>query len=189
MVWCVAMAGCAQSRFSLLIVIMMVAVNGCFGGIEQAGSVLNYQEDIVKTQGGAFRIGRVVPPWKRHRVNYRALVFENPLDGATLTIDSWCKGAFDDAPIAILADQLTKGLVDFKVTTQRTVILGGREALRTSATGMMDGRRVFLCFYVLKMNNCVFDFVYVALKENLESLAQFDDIVQGFEYLRGPRIL
>lgn len=161
----------------------------CFGGIDKRGSVTGYYNGIVRTRGGSFKIGSLPPYWKRHRIRYRALLFQNRFDRSTVTIDAWCQSAFDDGPLAELSRELYRGIADYRVTSTESGMLAGRAVLRTDGTGTLDGRRIYMTTYVLKMNECVFDFIYVSESGQRPYLRDFENMVKGFEYIQGPDIL
>lgn len=169
--------------------ILCVFFTSCLGGIDKAGSVLSYRKGLVTTEGGAFRLGVLGSVWKQKKIDVRALVFVNSQDGATITVDSWCKGAFDDAALATLADQVFLGYLGVKPLSQKNFRLDGREALQKAVAASLDGVPVYLNVVVLKMNGCVFDFVYVSTPQSLPSQKDFQQMVDGFHYLRGPNVL
>ncbi|MBF0104906.1 MAG: hypothetical protein HQM16_06220 [Deltaproteobacteria bacterium] len=169
--------------------ILFFFLTGCFAGIYKQGSVVGYHNHTVQTRGGAFKIGPLPSYWRNKKIKYRAVFFVNARDHSSITIDSWCQGACDDASLSVLTDQLTRGIADYKITQRTVSQLAGRDVLQTEALGTVDGRRVFLSFYVLKMNHCVFDFVYVSEPGRLEYYGEFKHMVQGFKFVKGPDVL
>lgn len=169
--------------------VLTLSFAACISGIDKVGSILGYKAGVVTTQGGAFRIGELGTEWQRHKVDIRALVFQNQHDGATITVDSWCRGTFDDGPLSGLVDQIFQGYPGAKTISTRSFMLDGRAALQKSVSAFVDGAPVYMNLVVLKMNGCVYDFVYVASPHPKASEQSFDTLVRGFHYLRGPDVL
>lgn len=170
--------------------LMTIALGSCFGGgIDRRGSVLSYRDGFVQTEGGGFRVGALPKDWIQKDFRYRALLFTHASLPLSLGVDAFCKGSFDDAPLRILTNQLFYGFTESQRLNQRTIVLEGREALRTLIKGKLDGAPVYLDVVVLKMNECVFDFFYIAKPDDYDrGLTHFEGFYQGFEYLKGPRI-
>lgn len=159
----------------------------CFGGVDKRGSVLGYRNGVVQTEGGAFRIGDPGPDWMLKKYRFRALFFAHRTQSATMTVDAFCKGAFDDAGLDTLTSQLTYGMTNLQQKRQTRTRLEGRDALRTYVTGKVDGASVSMDMVVLKMNECIFDFVYITLPHQHEVYVKdFEKLIYGFEYISGP---
>lgn len=134
-------------------------------------------------------MGELPAHWVQKDIDYRAVLFSNKRDLSSITIDAWCKSAADDSSLTKLSGILYHGIQNFKVTEQKTVTLHRRDALHTSGNGKVDGQEIFFSAYVLKMNACVFDFVYIGFPDHLDDYDDFHNMVQGFQYIKGPRIL
>ena len=174
--------------FYLLLFVPSLIVAGCFGGgVDKSGSVTGYRNGIVLTQGGKFQIGLLPPYWKVIPLSYRAILFSHSSLGSSISVDAFCKGSFDDAPLNLLSHQLFYGLGAFKNIRQEKLMLDEREALRAVVSGTMDGVPVILDSVVLKMNECVFDFVYTAFPKNYSNgVRDFEGLYKGFKYITGP---
>jgi len=183
-----------MTRFALhsqfvIILMLMLALQGCFGTIDKRGSVRGYDDGVVKTVGGQFLVTPLSKDWEKKQVGRRALLFQNRNDQATITISSWCKRAFDDGSPKSLSEQLYYGLDKFKVVDEAEVPLGGRMGYVMEARGELDSAPIHLKSYVVKMNECVFDFLYVTSPERKTSVGDFDRMVSGFKYVKGPGVL
>lgn len=176
-------------RYFFAIIFLSFLFVSCFAGIDKQGSVTGYSHGVVKTKGGAFRVGELPSAWKKQPIKFRAILFENQNDQATITLDSWCQRAVDDRSLEVLTQQLLKGITNIKIIKQETVDMDGRAALQTDASGTMDGQDIFISLYVLKMNYCVFDFFFVSKPNQLETLPDFKALVEGFDWLAGPKML
>lgn len=175
----------------IIFTIFLCSFVACLGGsIDKRGAVSGYKDGKVDTVGGGYyRIGEPSSHWRLKETKHRAVLFENKNDSSTMMVSSWCKGAFDDAPLSILADQQLMGLENLKKLRSQKTTLNEREALKTEAKGKADGAWVYVRSYVLKMNNCVFDFVYVSSPEVMPSVDDFETLVNGFVFGKGPRVL
>lgn len=173
----------------LLIVLLALLLIHCFGSVDKRGSVSGYNDGIIKTVGGNFHIGKLPENWRQKEINFRAVLFQNERTQSTITVSSWCKRAFDDGSLQTLTEQLYSGLENLKIIESHDESLDGRESRVTAARGKLDSQPVYLKTYVLKMNECVFDFLYVATPDKLSDAADFDVMVEGFSYGQGPRIL
>lgn len=166
----------------------VLAISCLGGGIDKTGSVVKHHQGKVLTQGGgSFVIGVLPKTWQQKKIKERAILFSNSEDGASITVSTWCKLAFDDAPLPILSDQLYIGLTEVKHLESANHNLAGHDALRTSASGLMDGAPVYLRSYVLKMQNCVFDFLYVSTPTVFDSVQDFENLVHGFGEFQGSK--
>ena len=90
----------------LIIFVLIFFLTQCFSGIDKQGSVTGYAHGVVKTKGGSFRVGELPHAWKKQPIKFRAILFENQNDHATITIDSWCQRAADDRSLEVLTQQL-----------------------------------------------------------------------------------
>ncbi|MBI4412713.1 MAG: hypothetical protein HY541_09565 [Deltaproteobacteria bacterium] len=189
-----------KGKFSIFL-LLAFAVSSCFGGVEKRGSVKGYKSGtgrtgsagrafgIVATEGGSFRVGSLPAEWIRKNFSYRAILFTHAQKNRTITVDAFCKGSFDDAPLKVLTNQLLYNVTAQKQRMQKDLMLDGREALRTVVSGKVDGASVILDTVVLKMNECVFDFVYVSQPGDYEGgRFDFENFYRGFKYIRGPEI-
>lgn len=179
-------------RSKIFLFFLWLPFMSCFGNpIDTRGTVYGHENGIIKTVGGRFAIGPLPSSWKERRLRERAVLFENLNDQATITVSSWCKGSIDDVSQEVLSQNLISTLADAKTLEKKEVPLGGRRAVMTRATGELDHAPVYLKTYVIKMNQCVFDFYYVGFSHTaLQGSEQdFDEMVRGFVYLKGPEVL
>lgn len=180
-----------MSRFfhSILFFILFLSLTSCFGKVDKAGSVYDYNEGRVMTKGGEFQIGKLGKEWERQKFSYRAILFQHKKTLSTISINSFCGNAFDDGPLELLSRQLFYGVTDQKVKLKKKINIDGREALRQSIKGEMDGAAVVLDTVVLKMNECVFDFVSVSHPKSYKKIvSDFESLFEGFRYIRGPKL-
>jgi len=172
----------------ILFFALLVFVSGCLGGgIEKTGSVVSHHNGKIKTYGGgAFTIGVLPKIWQQKKIKERAILFLHE-DGATITVSSWCKTAVDQTSLEALSAQLVTGLAGSSKIESENRLIDGKNALRTSVSGNVDGTPIYLRSYVLKANQCVFDFFYLASPEALPSVQDFENMVDGFHLLRSHK--
>lgn len=167
---------------------LLLLLSSCFGGgVDKKGSVSGYKSGVVVTEGGSFRVGPLPSDWVRRPFGYKAILFVHRTKRSSIGVDAFCKRSFDDAPLEVLTRQLFYDLTDQHTLAQREVQLDGRQALRTTLSGRLDGAPVMLDVVVLKMNECLFDFFYVSSPgQYADDVAQFESFTSGFKYVKGP---
>ncbi len=177
-----------KRRNLILGVFVFLMFSACFGSVDKRGSVTGYSNGTVITEGGSFLIGQLPSTWVRKKFSYRALLFQSP-NGSSISVNSFCKGSFDDGPLPLLSRQLLYGLGNQKTHSQKTFKLDGRDAIRTVVDGAMDGAQVTVDAVTLKMNECIFDFVYTSTPHDYSAgVSDFEGLYKGFKYLHGPKI-
>ena len=169
---------------------IFVLMSSCFGvGLDKKGSVLKYRAGVVFTEGGSFKVGTPSADWVQTPFRYKAILFKNRVYPASMSVSSFCRGSFDDAPLASLSHQAFYDLSHQQLLLQTPITVGGREALRVAKKGRLDGAKVILDVVTLKMNACVFDFVLSADEVSYGRVkSDFEKMVDGFDYLKGPSI-
>lgn len=163
--------------------------SACFGsGVEKTGSVLKYQNGIVKTVGNRhFKMGALSSDWKQKKIKERAVIFINSSDQSSITVSSWCGSAFDDAPLKSLADQLYNGFDHVVVEESVSSTVSQYVAHKISLTAQSENQPLYMRAYVLKAKDCVYDFLYVASPQPKLSRDDFESFVQGFELIQNNK--
>ncbi len=176
-----------SSTFKKSLILFFILASSCFGGVEKRGSVVSYQNGTVQTRGGSFQVGILPTDWNLTKFQYDAILFNRPNLQQSISVDSFCKSSADDAALNILTRQIIQGIQNEKITYQKTITLDGKEALHTLVKGVFEGSPINLETVVLRMNKCVFDFVYVTVPENYSDGAlDFEKFYQGFHFVKGP---
>lgn len=170
----------------IIIPVFLLFLSSCsFGKVDTRGSVVDYKNGVVTTEGGSFAVGGLGPAWVKQSFDYKTILFKHSYHKASISVDAFCKGSFDDASLGIMTNQLLYGLTNQKRSFQRKIKLDNHEALRTRATGAIDGIPVALDIVVLKMNECVFDFVYTSSPgQHLKLTSDFERFYQGFHFIQ-----
>ncbi len=173
--------------FYILFLLPLVATNCFGGGVDKRGSVTGYRNGLVLTEGGKFQVGFLPPYWKVTPFSYRSIFFIHASLSSSISVDAFCKGSFDDAPLPLLSHQLSYGLGNLKEMKKQNLKLNGRDAFRQVVSGTMDGAPIMLDTVVLKMNECIFDFIYTSLPKNYSAgVRDFESLYNGFKYITGP---
>lgn len=171
-----------KTRFIFIFLILSFAA--CFGGVKKTGKVLSYQDGKVLTKKGFYRVGQLTEAWMRMHVKRAVIVFRNKELGATISTDSFCDDAYDDAQLPVLTKHLLGGIEDIHIMEQKTLMLDGRAALRSVMAGKMDGVPIRLSTVVVKKNECLFDFYLVSSPEKYEqAVSDFKVFYEGFAYV------
>ncbi|WP_223639881.1 hypothetical protein [Corallococcus sp. EGB] len=119
--------------------------------------------------------------WERRGFSDNDLAFvERGETGRVIAVNSTCRD-YDDPSLQVLTKHLLMGFTERQDLGQRTFPLDGREALRSRYIAKLDGVPVSLELVVLKKDNCVFDFSYVAPVGTADArMADFESVFQGF---------
>lgn len=156
------------------LVVLVLAI-ACSGGGTLRGSV--YTE-----RGVRYRIGPLGTGWQPLRVeDHNDLAWRNPNSGAIVQVNATCDPA-SDVPLTALTNHLLMGFTERDIRAQTLVPLDGREALRTHVLARLDGVAREMLFYVMKKDDCVYDFSLVAPPGAVfeRALVEFEPFVQGF---------
>ena len=128
----------------------------------------------------AFRVGPHPDTWRRIEVDETLLAFRDDQASALIAVNGRCRRDGDDVPLQALTKHLFLQFTNREVLEQRTIPLDGRAALRTVLLADLDGvpRRFFV--YVLKKDDCVYDFLWIGRPEDAVENRLFQDFVRGF---------
>ena len=162
----------AMPRMRLLL-LLAVSLAGC--------RRVSFEDSVLTKPAVRYRVGELPERWHRVWLEGNDLAFSEEGTGRALSINATCEG-HDDPPLPVLTRHLLAGFTERRELSQRLVPMAGREAMRSRYLAKMDGVPVQLELVVLKKDNCVFDFSYVAppgLAE--ERLADFEALMAGFE--------
>ena len=130
-----------------------------------------------------FQVGSIPSSWHPVEVEGARLAFRDDADNSTVALNGRCKVDGDDVPLASLTQHLFLEFTDRHQTSQSSVTLNGREALRTEISAALDGVTKQYLVYVLKKDSCVYDFMYIAAEPDPRARAEFERFVQGFATL------
>ena len=132
----------------------------------------------------AFRVREVPAGWREIQVTEELVAFRDDRAEATITVYGRCGRDGDDVPLTALTHHLLIGFTERVVSSQKTLELDGREALRTEVIGKLDGVKTHLVVFVLKKNGCVYDFWHITGPGAPGAVEPFERFVAGFQSIR-----
>jgi hypothetical protein len=157
-----------------LVVLVVVAIApGCAHGDVLQGGVLHKGDLRVE-------LGPVPSSWRRVEVDGADLAFRDDARDGSALFDVRCRGRDDDAPLAILTQNLIMGTTDRDFESQEVVPFDRREAMHTRLRAKLDGVPMQYDIYVMKKDGCLYDLVFVAPPDHfVEGAADFGRFVAG----------
>jgi hypothetical protein len=142
---------------------------------------VRFEDQVLTTPEVRYRVGEVPEDWRRVRLAQNDLAFFSDDTGHIMGVNSVCEG-HGDPSLEVLTRHLLMGFTERRRLSEERVVLDEREALRSRWQAKLDGVPVELLFIVLKKDECVYDFSYVApLGRFEERVADFEALVAGFQ--------
>lgn len=141
-----------------------------------------FEDSVLQKSDVKYRVGPLSNEvWERRGFADNDLAFVERGDtGRIIATNSTCRD-HDDPPLQVLTKHLLMGFTERQDLGQRTFTLDGREALRSRYVAKLDGVPVSLELVVVKKDNCVFDFSYVAPVGTADArMADFESVFNGF---------
>lgn len=157
-----------------LVLLLAPCLAACGGG----GALLG---DVYRDGEASYRIGQLPDGWESVGVRRNDLAWHHEGHGSIVQVNASCD-PFSDVPLTSLTNHLLIGFTDREWRSQDIVPLDSRDALRSHVSARLDGVPRELLLYVLKKDECTYDFALVAPPgEGFESArAEFEPFVQGF---------
>ena len=141
-----------------------------------------FEDSVLQKSDVKYRVGPLSNDvWERRGFADNDLAFVERGDtGRVIATNATCRD-HDDPSLQVLTKHLLMGFTERQDLGQRTFTLDGREALRSRYVAKLDGVPISLELVVVKKDNCVFDFSYVAPVGTAEQrMADFEGLFQGF---------
>ena len=160
-----------MGRISLL-PLLLVMLTGCI-------SIGVKNKDITPSHGVSFS----APPgnFKRLDTETADASWINKKTGTIISFQSSCNEASDPSKEAML-NNATSGIQDKEILSEKAFSYNGREALRRTLQGELDGVKMHLDLIALKKNKCNYIISYVGLpKEIKNSQHAFEEFLKEFE--------
>ena len=123
-----------------------------------------------------------LPPsgWSVKRARAVDLELQRATPPGGMLADATCEGKEVRRPLDVLTRHLTFGLKERVVEESGSLTVGGLPAQRAVLRGSVDGTPVKVAAIVVKGDQCVYDFLYVAPPEAFESgRADFQAFVES----------
>lgn len=129
-----------------------------------------------------YRIGELGAGWQRLSLaDQNDLAYHHGGMGAIVQANATCDPG-SDVPLTALTNHLLIGFTERDIREQRVVPMDEREALRTHVIARLDGVPRELVFYVIKKDDCVYDFALITPpgESFLRAAPDFERFVAGF---------
>jgi hypothetical protein len=127
-----------------------------------------------------FRVGRLSQAWRRVQVTGNDLSFHNDEISGVIAVNAECDRD-KDPPLRQLLMQLVIGFTDREIILEELLPLDHREAMHAIVEAKLDGVPMMLDLYVLKKDECLYDFSYVAPPATFErARAEYEQFVTAF---------
>lgn len=127
---------------------------GCGGG-------RSFSAGLYTDSEASYRVGELGPDWERIEMSQNDLAWHSASRGAIVQVNATCD-PFRDVPLTSLRNHLLIGFTDREIRSSERVPLDGREALRSQILASLDGVPRELLLYVLKKDQCTYDFALIA---------------------------
>jgi hypothetical protein len=154
---------------------------GCGGGSTFVNGVYHDAE-------ARYRVGELGSSWDRMDIDDNDLAWHSGEHGAVVQVNATCDPG-NDVPLTSLTNHLLIGFTDREYRSSDVVQLDGREALRSHVIAQLDGVPRELLLYVLKKDDCTYDFALIAPNDERFTRAEseFEQLVRGFTTQPGAR--
>ena len=155
-------------------VAVVLLAAGCGGGA-------SFSDSVYRDREARYRVGAVGPEWRRIGIDDNDLAWHDERTGAVVSVNATCD-PYQDVPLSALTNHLLIGFTDREWRSSEEVPLDGREALRSHVMARLDGVPRELLLYVLKKDQCTYDFALIAPPGDpfRASEAEFERLVAGF---------
>ena len=142
-----------RRTFRGLVLGVLVAVAGCDHGVKNGYFVKGWLKYRVATPDPAL--------WTPISSEGNDLAWVNSKTGHVLAMNSTCVDHADPG-LDVLTTHLLFGFTEKELKKRETKMVDGREALLSNYAAKLDGVPMEIDLAVLKKNDCVHDFMYVA---------------------------
>lgn len=153
----------------------------------------------------AFRVGEKPSSWRQIEASDALIAYRNDAHDITVAVNGRCHADGDDVPLEALTQHLFMLFTEREIYQQDKRPMDGREALRTTMVAKLDGVKMGFVVYVLKKDQCVYDFLWIGPAQAVtaasrgqgasqgqastagsgDQVAEFDRYVGGFQTLGG----
>lgn len=149
-----------------------------------AGCAASSSNAVLRGAGTDFAVGPTPSSWRRVDVSDAVAAYRDDTLDATAAVNARCGKDADDVPLEALRRHLFIYFTDREIQEEGTLMLDGREALRTVMSAKLDGVDRAFVVYVLKKDGCVYDFMYISEPGTASrGLPAFERFVMGFRTL------
>ncbi|MBI2897393.1 MAG: hypothetical protein HYY06_27795 [Deltaproteobacteria bacterium] len=155
------------------VALCLVLLSGC-------GAGPTFSRGVFRDGDVVFRIGDLGGDWRRVEVAGNDLAFHSRTVAGVVAINGDCDRD-NDPPLRQLLMQLLIGFTEREFLTEEAIPLDGREAMHAIVRARIDGVPMLLDLFVLKKDECLYDFSYVAPPGEFErARGDYEAFVRGF---------
>lgn len=176
-----------KKTLTLLLMIFLLA--GC---AQYSASLVEKQKPATEDlsvpkyadESTSYKIGVLPDEWRRLWGYDADMAFFNDQHKATIVVNSTC-GIQKQVPLTALRNHLLFDMTDRLILEQEKTEVDMREGLRSLVQGRLDGGLFKMEVFLVLIDNCVYDFVYiVSLEKFSECRPDFINLVKGFHARR-----
>ena len=154
-----------------------------FLALVAAGCSAGRIESGVYYSSKGYHVSLPSPGWSVKRGGAADLELQRATPPGGMLADATCEDTALRRPLDVLTRHLTFGLKERVVEESGPLTVGGRSAQRAVLRGSLDGTPVEVEAIVIKGDQCVYDFLYVASPEDFaagrEEFRAFVESVNG----------
>lgn len=144
------------------------------------GSDPTFRSGVYRDGEVHFRVGRLSAAWRRVEVTGNDLSFHNDAVSGVIAVNGECDRE-KDPPLRQLLMQLVIGFTEREIVLEELLPLDRREAMHAIVEAKLDGVPMMLDLYVLKKDECLYDFSYVAPPATFDGArAEYEAFVMQF---------
>lgn len=107
------------------------------------------------------RINFLSSNWKPLTPDTADYAVQNPVTSSIITANSMCK-KYDSTSLKHLTINIMSGVEEPETLHTQTLMFSGREALKTSIKGKLDGVITYMDIMTVRKNRCVYDFILIS---------------------------
>lgn len=133
----------------------------CALGTGCGGSTASFRHGDYRDDDVRFHVGRLSAAWRRVEVPGNDLSFHHDEVSGVIAVNGECDRE-KDPPLRQLLMQLVIGFTEREIVLEELLPLDGREAMHAIVEARLDGVPMMLDLFVLKKDECLYDFSYVA---------------------------
>jgi hypothetical protein len=160
----------------VLLVLSLALLTSC--GLFSRGQL---RDGVYEGSGVRYRLKSPVGDWRRVSVASADVAWIHDELGASLLVNSHCRGV-QDAPLEALAGHLLIGFTERALLAERKLELSRREALEREVQAKLDGVPRHLLLLVLKKDGCVYDVVLDATPAGFaRARPAYEGMLQGLD--------
>ena len=145
------------------------------------GGGASLQNGVYADSEARYHVGELGDGWSTVGVSNNDLAWHHRDLGAVVQVNASCD-PFSDVPLTSLTSHLLIGFTAREYASSDLVPLDGREALRSHVRAQLDGVPREILLYVLKKDECTYDFALIAPPGERYAQAEpaFESFVNGF---------